>query len=217
MTLCARQISKSFRIPKPLTLFSSIDLDVAAGESVAILGRSGCGKSTLLQILGTLEAPSSGSLQLCGKDALRGNLTQLRLLKVGFVFQSFHLLDDLSALENVALPARIARRSPKEALERASELLEELSLSAQAHTPAKLLSGGEKQRVALARALCNRPALLLADEPTGNLDRESAQEVEDLLLSSCRRYGTALLLVTHDESLARRANRLLHLENGLLR
>lgn len=216
MTLCARQISKNFLSPQPLTLFSSIDLDVAAGESVAILGRSGCGKSTLLQILGTLEAPSSGSLQLCGEDALRGNLAELRLLKVGFVFQSFHLLDDLSALENVALPARIARRSRKEALERATELLEELSLSSRAHTPAKLLSGGEKQRVALARALCNRPALLLADEPTGNLDRESAQEVEDLLLSSCRRYGTALLLVTHDPSLARRADRLRHLENGLL-
>ncbi len=217
MTLRARGLSKSFRSPRALTLFSSIDLDVAAGESVAILGRSGCGKSTLLQILGTLESPSSGSLQLCGEDALRGNLEQLRLLKIGFVFQSFHLLNDLSALENVALPARIARRSAKEALERSMELLEELSLSSQAHTPAKLLSGGEKQRVALARALCNHPALLLADEPTGNLDRESAKEVEQLLFSSCKQHGTALLLVTHDEALARRADRLLLLENGLLR
>jgi lipoprotein-releasing system ATP-binding protein len=215
----AHNISKSFYHPKMVSILKGITLQVQAGESIAIVGRSGEGKSTLLQILGTLEEPCQGSLYIEGQKVIHSNRTRLRNEKIGFVFQSFHLLEDYTALENVLMPAQIARQPigrGSHAEERALSLLEKVGLADRAHFHTKLLSGGEKQRVALARAMCNNPSLILADEPSGNLDRQTAQMIHEILLLFAHDQHKALLLVTHDRELARLCSRQYELRNGLL-
>lgn len=215
----ARQIVKSFAHPATVDLLRGISLQVHAGESIAIMGRSGEGKSTLLQILGTLDAPCQGSIHIAGVAVNRTNADQVRNSHIGFVFQAFNLLEDYSALDNVLMPARIARRNTargSEAYERACQALERAGLAHRMHFNAKLLSGGEKQRVGIARALANQPTLLLADEPSGNLDRHHAQIIQTLLLSSARDDGKAVVIVTHDNELARCCDRQYQLQEGRL-
>lgn len=215
----AQKISKAFYYPKTISILKEISLQVLEGESVAIVGRSGEGKSTLLQILGTLEEPCGGSLFVQGEKVTSGNRALLRNKKIGFVFQSFHLLEDYTALENVMMPMRIARQSSgrgSAAEKRALSLLEEVGLKERAHYHTKLLSGGEKQRVALARAMCNDPCLILADEPSGNLDRQTADIIHGILLNFAKQPAKALLMVTHDRELAGLCSRQYVLRNGLL-
>ncbi len=217
--LVAQNISKAFYHPKTVQILKEISLEIAAGESVAIVGRSGEGKSTLLQILGTLEDPCAGGLYIEKEKVTPYNRTRLRNEKIGFVFQSFHLLEDYTALENVLMPAHIARQpigKGSRAEKRALFLLEKVGLSDRAHFHTKLLSGGEKQRVALARAMCNDPCLILADEPSGNLDSQTAQLIHNILISFAHNPSKALLLVTHDRELAALCSRQYELRNGTL-
>lgn len=217
--LQAENISKSFDHPTKVSILQGINLAIYSGQSIAIVGRSGEGKSTLLHILGTLEEPSEGSLSIEGVKVFPSNQTYLRNTKIGFVFQSFHLLDDYTALENVLMPARIGRQSIKKgslAEQRAWALLEKVGLSDRAHFQTKLLSGGEKQRIALARAMCNDPAILLADEPSGNLDAHTADLIHEILLNFAKEEGKGLLLVTHDKELAVQCSLHYELRNGSL-
>jgi len=203
--LRARNIQKSFYTPSCLQILSGVDLAVHQGESVAIMGRSGEGKSTLLQILGTLEIPCSGELEIDGEAVSSFNKSRIRNRKLGFVFQSFHLLEDYTALENVLMPAKIARIScapNSTAYQRACHLLEHVGLEGRLHFSTKLLSGGEKQRVAIARALCNDPDIILADEPSGNLDRQTSRHIHSLLLNFVKEHNKTLIVVTHDQELA---------------
>ncbi len=215
----AKNIFKAFYHPIVVNILKGISLQVFPEESVAIVGRSGEGKSTLLQILGTLEEPCEGSLYIAGHQAVASNRTRLRNEKIGFVFQSFHLLEDYTALENVLMPARIARQPigrGSSAEQRGLALLEKVGLADRAHFHTKFLSGGEKQRVALARAMCNDPSLILADEPSGNLDSQTAQMIHEILLDFAKNRQKALLLVTHDRELARLCSRQYELRNGQL-
>lgn len=217
--LVAKALRKTFHNPTPVEILKGINLEVSRGETVAILGRSGQGKSTLLQILGTLEKPTSGTLQLAGQQVTLFNKSKIRNRHLAFVFQSFHLLEDYTALENVLMPARIARAdlsSRGAAMERAHELLSLVGLSERTHFNAKLLSGGEKQRVAIARALCNDPDLLFADEPSGNLDKQTSKMIHELLIGFAKKSEKALILVTHDLELASLCDRRCVLEDGVL-
>ncbi len=201
----ARGIYKSYSHPMRVEILKGIDLHIRAGESIAIVGRSGEGKSTLLQILGTLEESCQGSLTIQGERVTAANRTRMRNEEIGFVFQSFYLLEDYTALENVLMPARIARKSiasGSPAEKRGRALLEQVGLKERMHFPISLLSGGEKQRVALARAMCNDPCLILADEPSGNLDSQTAQVIHEMLLGFASNPKKGLLLVTHDDKLA---------------
>jgi putative ABC transport system ATP-binding protein len=202
-----------------LPVLDGLDLDVAEGERVAILGRSGSGKSTLLSLTGGLERPQVGELEVFGHslaDLGSDELARFRAVEIGFVFQHFGLLEALTALENVELAATLAGVGRARRRRRAAELLEVVGLSARAkHTP-RALSGGERQRVAIARALVNGPRLLLADEPTGNLDDESAELVARLIDHVSRASGTAVVVVTHDVGLAAGADRRLRLRDGRL-
>jgi putative ABC transport system ATP-binding protein len=194
----------------------AVDLDVAAGETLAVMGPSGCGKSTLLHLLGGLERPSSGEVWLAGRriDGLSEKaLARMRRHAIGFVFQAFHLMDELTALENVELPALLAGSSPRAARRRATELLERVGLSDRAGHQPSALSGGQRQRVAIARALSNEPLVVLADEPTGNLDSTATLDVLRLL-DSLRASGQTLLIVTHDERIAATADRLISMRDG---
>lgn len=196
-----------------------VDLEVAAGERVAIVGPSGSGKSTLLHLLGTLDRPDAGTVEIGGQsvDRLDGvRLAAFRNRTIGFVFQFHELLADFTALENVMLPGRIARRPLPELRRHARELLDQVGIDARRdHYPSQL-SGGERQRVAMCRALILDPPLLLADEPTGNLDPAIGEQVFDLLLALQERHGTTAVIVTHNPDIARRCARLLSLENGFL-
>ncbi len=219
LLLKAQDLHKSFTQPTTLNVLRGLSLEVYAGEKIAIMGKSGEGKSTLLHILGSLEKPSRGALELCGKPYAESDLANLRCDQIGFVFQAFNLLEEYSTLENVLMPAKIARKpvgkgSP--AYERALMLLDWVGLSPRAHFPAKLLSGGEKQRAAIARALMNDPALLLADEPSGNLDSSTSQAIYELLLSCTDSKQKALIVVTHDQELASLCDRTLILKDGVL-
>lgn len=215
----AQNIVKAFYYPKTVHILKGISLQIGGGESVAIIGRSGEGKSTLLQILGTLEEPCEGSLYVEEEKVTSKNRTLLRNKKMGFVFQSFHLLEDYTALENILMPARIAHQPTGKgslAEARAFSLLEKVGLADRAHFHTKLLSGGEKQRIALARAMCNDPSLILADEPSGNLDRQTAQLIHEILIDFSRNQSKALLLVTHDQQLAELCSQQYELCNGVL-
>jgi ABC-type lipoprotein export system ATPase subunit len=195
-----------------------VELDVASGETLAVMGPSGCGKSTLLHLLGGLERPSSGEVWLAGRriDQLSERArARLRRHAIGFVFQAFHLMDELNALENVELPALLAGRSPRAARRRAAELLERVGLTGRAKHLPSALSGGERQRVAIARALSNDPLVVLADEPTGNLDSAATLDVLRLL-DSLRDAGQTLLIVTHDARIAATADRLITMRDGAL-
>jgi ABC-type lipoprotein export system ATPase subunit len=193
-----------------------IDLEVASGETVAVMGPSGCGKSTLLHLLGGLDRPSSGEVSLGGRriDQLSERaLARMRRSDVGFVFQAFHLMEELIAVENVELPALLAGRSPRAARRRATDLLERVGLADRTRFLPSALSGGQRQRVAIARALSNEPLVVLADEPTGNLD--SAATVEVLrLFESLHEAGQTLVIVTHDERIAATADRLISMRDG---
>ena len=217
--LHAEGLAKSFSTRSgSLVVLRDASLTLEAGESAAIMGPSGCGKSTLLNILGTLEPPSGGSVTIDGRDPFRlsqRELARFRNGSIGFVFQEHHLLPQLSALENVLLPT-LARASNGDGLERARSLLDRVGLLDRLdHRPAEL-SGGERQRVAIARAMINRPVLLLADEPTGNLDRKSAESVADLLVQVHRDENAALVVVTHSEKLAERFGVCWTLQDGIL-
>ena len=195
-----------------------LSLSVAEGDYVAIVGPSGCGKSTLLNLLGALDRPSRGAVRVRGQDVAQLNdraATDFRLRSVGFVFQRFHLLPMLTAAENVALPMAEAGVSARERLARAAELLAYVGLGGRtAHRPTQL-SGGEQQRVAIARALANKPALMLADEPTGELDARTGAEII-ALFEQLNRDGTTLVVVTHDEDLAQAARRVVHMKDGAI-
>lgn len=215
----AINIHKSYYQPRHVQLLQGIQLTAHEGDSVAIMGRSGEGKSTLLQILGTLEQPCQGLLKISGQQISSTNRSVIRNQKIGFVFQSFHLLEDYTALDNVLMPARIARKPigrGSEAVERALYLLEKVGLADRAHFYTKLLSGGEKQRVALARAMCNNPDIIFADEPSGNLDRQTAHLIHELLLGFVYEHQKALIVVTHDPELASLCGRRYELKNGIL-
>jgi lipoprotein-releasing system ATP-binding protein len=222
--LSARGIKKSFQIGnRTLEVLHGIDLDLLPGERLCIMGASGAGKTTLLQILGLLDAPTEGTVWVDGVETAAlasSERARLRNARLGFVFQFYHLLPELSALENVLLPAMIAHSSAAfrmrraELRERASQMLASFGLGERmTHRPAQL-SGGEQQRVAIARALFLEPRVLIADEPTGNLDRASGERVLDLLLREQERRSLALLLVTHDERLAGRCQRVVHIDDG---
>ena len=214
MIIKAKGIEKNFG---PLHVLRGVDFSAAEAEVVAIMGASGAGKSTLLQILGTLMTPDGGSLEIAGTDPFALGSRQLsafRNRKIGFVFQAHHLLPEFNALENVMIPAFIAGKSEKAARERAESLLSDMGLSERmTHRPAEL-SGGEQQRVAIARALMNSPAILLADEPSGNLDSVTKADIHQLFFTLRERYGQTIVIVTHDSSLAEMCDRTLHIRDG---
>jgi lipoprotein-releasing system ATP-binding protein len=214
-------LSKSFPTARGgrLSVLENLDLSVSRGEVIAVVGESGSGKSTLLHILGALDRPDSGSVLFSGRDVFESSdedLSRFRNTSVGFVFQFHHLLPEFSALENVMMPSIIRRAPRRTARVRASELLDRLGLSERAdHRPAEL-SGGEKQRVAMARALMNNPDLVLADEPTGNLDTATADRLHDEIVRLGREMKQTFVLVTHNPGFAALADRILCLENGRL-
>lgn len=212
--LQATGLSKTFTGPPPLALFEDVSLTVYPKEAIAIIGKSGSGKSSLLHILGTLDAPTKGTVTFPRAKSL--SLEQIRSQHIGFVFQSFHLLEDYTLLENILMPGKIAKQPQAFLKERALELLEQVGLLEKKDQPVKLLSGGEKQRAAIARSLCNDPDILFVDEPTGNLDRQNALMVQELLLKCCKKMEKALILVTHDEDFASLCDKTYHLKEGRL-
>ncbi|MGH7319366.1 MAG: ABC transporter ATP-binding protein [Candidatus Rokuibacteriota bacterium] len=200
---------------RPLTILDGITLDVPAGQLIVVVGPSGSGKSTLLGLIAGLDQPTAGSIRIEGVELTglsEDALARLRRERIGYVFQSFHLIPTLTALENVAVPLELA--GAPDPLARAAARLGEMGLAERAHHYPPQLSGGEQQRVALARAVANRPGLLLADEPTGNLDSTTGAQVIDLLVGWNRRHGSTLILVTHDPALARHADRVIELRDG---
>lgn len=212
--LTAKNITKSYGT---LSVLKSVDIDIRKGEIVSIAGSSGAGKSTLLHILGTLDTADSGSILLAGEnvDRLRGSkLAAFRNKHIGFVFQFHHLLPEFTALENVCIPGWVAGRKKKEVTEEATAILKTLGLGERLSNKPQQLSGGEQQRVAVARALINRPSIIMADEPTGNLDSARAKELHELFIDLRNTSNQTFLIVTHNDELARMSDRVLHMKDG---
>ncbi|MBW8072231.1 MAG: lipoprotein-releasing ABC transporter ATP-binding protein LolD [Ferrovum sp.] len=221
MLLRCQGVTRRFSLAADeVPVLRGLDLEVRKGEQIAILGASGSGKSTLLHVLGGLDRPNEGQVSLCGEN-LTGlsdrQIGRLRNRHLGFVYQFHHLLAEFSALENVMLPLSIARIDSVSACQKATEMLEAVGLGHRLHHRPGELSGGERQRAAVARALVTRPSLILADEPTGNLDRQTAWHVFELILSLNRRQGAGLVMATHDLELADRMDKRYRLEDGVLR
>lgn len=214
--IAAHQIKKSFG---SVNVLKGIDLTISKGEIVSVVGASGAGKTTLLQILGTLDRPDEGKVFFDGVDITSYNekeLSAFRNLNIGFVFQFHHLLPEFTALENVCIPAYIAKKSRIEASEKAKELLRMLNLEHRFHHKPSELSGGEKQRVAVARALINDPIVILADEPSGNLDSKTRQELHELFFTLRDRFHQTFVIVTHDSELAEMSDRKIVISDGLI-
>ncbi|MFZ5561126.1 MAG: lipoprotein-releasing ABC transporter ATP-binding protein LolD [Pseudomonadota bacterium] len=220
LVLETRALVKRFEEgPQLLEILHGIDMQVRRGEFVAIVGSSGSGKTTLLHLLGGLDAPTSGEVRICGQDFSRCNEVQRGLLRnrhIGFVYQFHHLLPEFTALENVCMPLLLRDGGIAEGEERARRLLQRVGLGERLQHKPSELSGGERQRVALARALVTEPAVVLADEPTGNLDNDTSQEVQDLLAELNRELGICFVVVTHDLQLAKSAQRILRMDHGRL-
>ncbi|WP_024851060.1 lipoprotein-releasing ABC transporter ATP-binding protein LolD [Hydrogenovibrio kuenenii] len=219
LILEAQDLHKTYKDGKLKTpVINGVDFQLYPDETVAIIGSSGSGKSTLLHLLGGLDTPTQGRVSLMGQDfsglstVKRGNL---RNLHMGFIYQFHFLLPELTAIENVMLPLRVRREAPKVAEKHAAELLDRVGLSHRSHHKPSELSGGERQRVAIARALITKPACVLADEPTGNLDEGSANQVFDLMLELNREMHTSIVMVTHDLRLASRMDRQMHISDGI--
>ena len=219
--ISARNVTKRYEASTtssaPVQALAGVDLDVAAGEAVALMGASGSGKSTLLHLLGGLDTPTSGTIDVDGRSLQTlsdQDLSRFRRQRLGFVFQFFHLLPTLSVLENVMLPGRLANQEEGPLRQRALELLARVDLRGRENDSPDALSGGQQQRVALARALVTRPVLLLADEPTGNLDSASSSSVMELLSALVRENGTTLVLATHSAEAAKAASRVVRLRDG---
>lgn len=217
----AQGISKRYdEAAQSLCIFEHLDFELRQGESVGIVGSSGAGKTTLLNMLGGLDAPSAGHIKLCGIDLARcsdRSITQLRNQHLGFVYQFHHLLAEFSALENVAMPLYIAGVKRRLANQRAADLLDRVGLAQRSEHKPSQLSGGERQRVAIARALVNDPQCVLMDEPTGNLDEQTAHNIQHVMLELTQQFQTSFVVVTHDVPLAKRMDRVLLLEQGQLK
>jgi len=216
----ASRIYKDYSIGNnKLHVLKGIDISVTSGEIVAVVGASGAGKSTLLHILGTLDKPTSGSVLYDGTDVFElpdNKLAQFRSLQIGFIFQFHHLLPEFSAIENVAMPAMIAGKKMSQIKRVAAKLLEEVGLADRTeHRPSEL-SGGEQQRVAVARALINNPKVVLADEPSGNLDSLTARSLHELILELCREHQTTFVIATHNDHLSGLAHRVLKIQDGVI-
>ena len=219
--ITALNVGKVYPLPKGgLRVLEGLDFELAGGESAAVMGASGVGKTTFLNLLGALDTPTEGTILLAGEDIHAKDereKARLRNVKIGFVFQFYHLLPEFSALENVFLPLLIGGMDRREAGERGRAVLKEVFLEDRADQKPSLLSGGEQQRVAIARALVNEPRLLLADEPTGNLDRKTGEAIMELILELHRKKGLASVIVTHNERIARYCQRQYVMEAGRLK
>ena len=219
VVFAARNVYKTFSFPEVVDLLKNISLYVEQGESVSIVGPSGSGKSTLLSILGTLDSADSGKLFLFGKELPKRNFAKIRNQNIGFIYQNHNLLDEYTVMENLLIKAQIGRRSiskNSEAYQLALSLLEGMNLLHRKDFTTKLLSGGEKARVSIARAFMNDPEIILADEPTGNLDFEAASMVQSLLLETCKELGKSLIVVTHDMQFAKQCDRIYSINDGEL-
>jgi len=216
--LSVRGVHKTYKLgARLLPVLRGVDVEITRGDFLALRGASGAGKSTLLHILGGLDTPNEGEVWLAGRNLAglsRRELARVRNEEVGFIFQSYYLLPELDALENVCLPGRMARKPAKEVEARARDLLQRVGLGERVEHKPYELSGGEQQRVAIARALINEPQLILADEPTGNLDSHTGEEIMDLLCSLRQERKATLVMATHDSKLAARAARCLHIVDG---